>query len=244
MNCSVNNHPTAHSCQYQTDGVTLPLGEILTSRLRKSASFHCESEGGCHGIDHSDRVHATAIYIGRAMNGRLDILSPASILHDIGRRDESASKGIICHAVRGAELAEPILSDLDFDRDDIKEICHCIATHRFRDNNSPQSLEAKILFDADKLDSIGAVGIGRAFLFAGQIGARLHNQDTDVRATASYTSEDTAYREFLVKLCKVKERMLTTIGRQLAEERHQFMKVFFNRLEMEINGGVPDVQGC
>ena len=219
------------------------MGEGLTAQLRETAATYCEVEGGCHGIDHADRVHATAIQIGKAMNGRLDILRPAAILHDIGRKDESASKGRICHAVIGAELARPILQDQGFKRDDIEAICHCIATHRFRDNNPPLSLEAKILFDADKLDSIGAVGIGRAFLFAGQIGARLHNHDIDIHATAPYTSEDTAYREFMVKLCKIRARMLTPIGRQLAEERHQFMKVFFNRLEIEINGGAPDVQG-
>ncbi|MCK4839702.1 MAG: hypothetical protein KAS94_12945, partial [Desulfobulbaceae bacterium] len=61
---------------------------------------------------------------------------------------------------------------------------------------------------------------------------------------APYSSEDTAYREFRLKLCKVRERMLTPIGQQLADDRHQFMKVFFNRLEIEINGGAPDVQGC
>jgi uncharacterized protein len=244
MNCSVNNHAPADSCQFQTGAIEPPLGAELTARLRKAAATYCENEGGCHGIDHADRVSATAIQIGQIMNGRLDIISGAAILHDIGRQDESASKGTICHAVRGTEMARSILDDHGFKRDDIEAICHCIATHRFRDSNPPLSLEAKILFDADKLDSIGAVGIGRAFLFAGQIGAKLHNHGLDIHATAPYTSEDTAYREFRVKLCKVRERMLTPIGQQLAEERHQFMEVFFNRLEIEINGGVPDVQGC
>ncbi len=244
MNCSVNNHATADSCQFQTGAIEPPLGAELTTLLRKNAAIYCEAEGGCHGIDHADRVAATAIHIGKAMNGRLDIISGAAILHDIGRKDESASKGEICHAVRGAELARPILLDHGFKRDDIDKICHCIATHRFRGTNLPLSLEAKILFDADKLDSIGAVGIGRAFLFAGQIGAKLHNHEINIHATAPYSSEDTAYREFRLKLCKVRERMLTPIGQQLADDRHQFMKVFFNRLEIEINGGAPDVQGC
>jgi len=101
----------------------------------------------------------------------------------------------------------------------------------------PQTLEAKILYDADKLDSIGAVGIGRAFLFAGQTGARLHNEsDVDILACKPYSKEDTAYREFKFKMSKIKDRMLTPEGKRLAAERHNFMEVFFERLERETKG--------
>lgn len=217
-----------------------PLGEDLTIKLRKSAAAFCLNEGGCHGLDHSDRVHATAIHIGIAMNGRLDILSAAALLHDIGRKDERESKGIICHAIKGAERAGQILADLGFAQNDIEKISRCIATHRFRDNNPPESLEAKILFDADKLDSVGAIGIGRAFLFAGEVGARLHNHHIDIENTDPYTIEDTAYREFRIKLSKIRDRMLTPIGRQLADDRHHFMELFFSRIEMEITGNGID----
>jgi uncharacterized protein len=243
MNCSINRQAADQTISPADPVAAPPLGIALTARLREAADAYSGTADGCHGRDHADRVHATAIQIGKAMQGRLDILSGAAILHDIGRPEESAGKGAVCHAKRGAELARPILSDLGFHPDDIAQICHCIATHRFRATNPPLSLEARILFDADKLDSIGAIGIGRAFLFAGQVGARLHNQHSDINATSPYTTEDTAYREFRVKLCRIRERMLTTIGRQLAEDRHQFMNAFFNRLEMEINGGAPDVQG-
>lgn len=219
------------------------MGADLTARLRHAVAAFYDGKGGCHDLDHADRVHATAIRIGNLMDSRLDIISAAAILHDIGRKDESASRGEVCHAARGAELAVIILRDLNFGEADISAISHCIATHRYRDANPPKSLEAKILFDADKLDSIGAVGIGRAFLFAGQVGARLHNQNIDIDSTVPYSIEDTAYREFLVKLCKIRDRMLTPIGRQLADDRHQFMTSFFNRLETEIYGGPLDVQG-
>jgi uncharacterized protein len=197
------------------------------------------TEGGSHGPDHSERVLATALTIGKQMQARLDILLPAALLHDIGRKEESASKGKICHAQRGAELAQPILRELGFGEDDIKAVCHCIASHRYRRGLAPQSLEAKILFDADKLDSIGAVGIGRAFLFAGQIGARLHNPEADCSATLPYSLEDTAYREFQVKMSKVREQMLTPVGRLLAEERHAFMLTFFDQLTRESTLSIP-----
>jgi len=220
--------------QEMAEADAFPLGAEVTDRLTRFAATFCDEEGGCHGPDHSARVHRTALYIGRQMGARLDILSAAALLHDIGRRHETETRGGICHAGKGAELARGILAELAFPEASIERIAHCIATHRYRDAKRPQSLEAEILFDADKLDSVGAIGIGRAFLFAGQVGARLHNENSDIRNTESYSVEDTAYREFKVKLCKVKERMLTPVGKRLAQERHAFMEVFFERLEREI----------
>lgn len=133
-------------------------------------------------------------------------------------------------------MAEELLKKLNVETDKINKIVHCIETHRFRGDKIPESREAKILFDADKLDSIGAVGIGRAFLFAGEIGANLHDKDVDLEATAEYTKDDTAYREYLVKLKKIKDKMQTEEGKRLAKERHNFMVEFFDRLNQEVVG--------
>lgn len=183
-----------------------------------------------------------AMAIGKKMQANLVILGISALLHDIGRKAETESKGAICHAEHSAELARPELTLLGYGKDDINHICHCISSHRFRKGNPPQSMEAKILFDADKLDSIGAIGIGRAFLFAGQIGACLHNPEKDPEETEAYSSEDTAYREFQVKMSKVKNHMLTPIGRQIAERRHRFMELFFTELNCEIYGTADGTQ--
>jgi uncharacterized protein len=208
----------------------------LLEALRRISTQYCLEEGGSHGTDHSERVFQLAMAIGCKMDARLDIIAPAALLHDIGRSQESRSKGKICHAEQGAEMAEPLLQDLGYSATDRTAICHCIRAHRFRSSTSPATLEAKIIFDADKLDSIGAIGIGRAFLFAGQIGARLHNAEIDPANTESYSTEDTAYREFQVKMSKVRDQMLTAIGRHLAQRRHEFMETFFVELHREIYG--------
>ncbi|WP_310599089.1 HD domain-containing protein [Desulfobulbus sp.] len=215
------------------------LASDLLQRLRTIGHSFCIAEGGSHGPDHSERVLHTALTIGERMGARLDILAPAALLHDIGRREESRSRGRICHARRGAELAAPLLRELAYGQAEIEAICHCIGSHRFRGAMQPATLEAKILYDADKLDSIGAVGIGRAFLFAGQIGARLHNPELDPAATSSYSLEDTAYREFRIKMSRVRTRMLTSVGRDMAEQRHAFMQIFFDQLTWETNGILP-----
>ena len=168
----------------------------LLAELRRISARHCLEEGGPHGPDHTERVVQNALAIGHELEARLDILAPAALLHDIGRSAESRSKGGICHAEIGAKLAGPLLRGLDFSEEDAEAVCHCIRSHRFRGGSRPESLEAQILFDADKLDSIGAVGIGRAFLFAGQIGSRLNNAELDHETTTAYSGEDTAYREF------------------------------------------------
>jgi len=214
-----------------------PLGKELTERLCRMAESYHDGMGGCHGPDHTERVHKTVLHIGRMMDASLDILSAAALLHDIGRQFETEKQGGVCHAEKGAELAKEILQKLEFSEAFIVEVTHCIETHRYRGDKVPETLEAKILFDADKLDSIGAVGIGRAFLFAGQTGARLHNDsEVDILACKPYSKEDTAYREFKFKMSKVKDKMLTQEGKRLAGERHDFMKLFFQRLEREIKG--------
>jgi len=228
IHCS-KNRETSQDRQHDV----LPLDRQLTSQLFAIASSHCESRGGCHGPDHLERVHGLVLCIGKRMGARLEILSPAAILHDIGRKHESEQKGLLCHAAIGAELARTILTDLNFSKQDREEIIHCIATHRYRGTNIPLTTEAKILYDADKLDSIGATGIGRAFLFAGQIGARLHNTKEDIKGSKPYTEEDTAYREFQVKLRKIRKKMLTQVGQEMAAERHAFMELYFERLNQE-----------
>lgn len=213
-----------------------PLGAEKTEILRRISAGHCAEEGGSHGPDHSERVYAMSLAIGNKLQARLDILAAAALLHDIGRRFESASRGKICHARKGAEMAEEILTGLVFAKPDIEQIAHCIRAHRFRGSDRPETLEARILFDSDKLDSIGAIGIGRAFLFAGQIGARLHDAEADHAKTLSYSRDDTAYREFQVKMSRVRDQMLTPLGRKIADRRHRFMEIFFDELNREMYG--------
>jgi len=100
----------------------------------------------------------------------------------------------------------------------------------------PSTIEARVVYDADKLDSIGAVGLGRAFLFAGEVGARLHNPEVRPETCPSRGPEDSALREFLVKLRWVRDRLLTDAGRRMASGRHEFMLRFFEELDAEVKG--------
>lgn len=204
--------------------------------LRAEARRYFDGARGSHDWDHTERVYNLSLRIGPLEGADMDIVLPAALLHDIGREKESLSHGAVCHAALGAEEAAVVLARLGYDEGFVRAVAHCVAAHRFRGRVRPESVEARVIYDADKLDAVGAVGIGRAFLFAGEIGARLHDPGVDPEKTRSYTREDTAYREFLVKLRFIKGRLLTETGRRIAEDRHAFMTDFFDRLNQEVAG--------
>ena len=200
----------------------------------KDFAVRCFSNArASHDWEHTQRVYNLCMHIGRVEGADLAVLEIAAYLHDVGRSYEDESKGEICHAEKGAEIARNLLAKHSIPDDQMGNIIHCIQSHRFRGDRQPETLEAKVLFDADKLDAIGAVGIARTFLFAGEVGAKLHNPYIEPEDTEPYTEEDTGYREYKLKLSRIKERMLTAEGRRMAEERHAFMKRFFQRLTDE-----------
>ncbi|MDD2390905.1 MAG: HD domain-containing protein [Desulfobacterales bacterium] len=208
-----------------------PLDQIKTI-----ASRLFEGARGSHDWDHTLRVCRLCEHIGPAEAADMDTLMIAAYLHDIGRCYQDRSEGAVCHADKGAQMAWPLIRRLALSKEQKLNIIHCIRSHRFRGSHAPETTEAKVLFDADKLDSIGAIGVARAYLFAGEIGAKLHNPDIPPEDARAYSADDTGYREFKVKLCNIKNRILTREGRKLADERHEFMEAFFNRFLKEYEG--------
>ena len=204
--------------------------------IKDCAEQHLSEANGSHAWEHTQRVYNLCMHIGHVEGADPEVLELAAYLHDIGRFYQDESKGTICHAEKGAEMAHELLEQYPLSAEQKINVLHCIRSHRFRGNSHPETLEAKVLFDADKLDAIGAIGIARAFQFAGEIGAKFHNPSVNPEGTKPYTEEDTGYREFRVKLRKIKARMLTAEGRRMAEERHAFMEVFFERFLQEHEG--------
>ncbi len=205
-------------------------------RIKKEVEKRFGDARGSHDWDHSRRVYRLCERIGPAEGADMDVLRIAALLHDIGRSVQDAANGAVCHAIKGVELAAPLIEDLSLTKAQKENILHCIRTHRYRGRHRPETAEARVLFDADKLDAIGAVGVARAYLFAGELGAKLHNPGNDIENTRSYSVDDTGYREYRVKLCRIKDRILTGTGKQLADERHVYMVGFFERFISEYDG--------
>lgn len=210
--------------------------DTLLTQIRLIAQQRFDNAPGSHDWQHSLRVHRLCQRIGPLEDADMVALETAAYLHDIGRSVPNQNENPICHAVKGAQISKEILDPLSLSIERKENIIHCVRSHRFRGDHSPESTEAKVLFDADKLDAIGAVGIARAYLFAGELGACLHNPDIPPEQAVCYSRNDTGHREYAVKLSKVKDRMLTVHGRQLAVERHAFMETFFERFFKEFEG--------
>jgi len=208
----------------------------LFDDIKQEAKPYFLNAKGSHDWDHVERVYNLCLHIGKKENADLEILKFAALLHDLARTEEQESKGKICHAEKSAEIAREILKKHNIDEEKIEKVVHCIKAHRKRSKEKPKTLEAKILFDADGLDQLGAVGLGRLFLYAGEIGSRLHFKNVDLQKHREYSKDDTAYREFNATVNHIKDRMLTEEGKRIAEERHKFMVNFFDKLNKEVDG--------
>jgi uncharacterized protein len=209
---------------------------FLLFQVRSFARDCFHDARGSHDWEHTLRVVRLCRRIGAGEGADMTVLLVAAYLHDVGRVAQDRSCGGVCHAEMGLRLAEPLISHLALSPQRRDNIRHCIRAHRFRNGHRPRTIEAKVLFDADKLDAIGAVGVARAYLFAGELGACLHNPNLEPEAGQAYSRNDTGYREYKVKLCKIKQRMLTAGGLKIARRRHAFMKVFFQRFLAEYQG--------
>jgi len=217
------------------------MRNYIIKKIEIKAKKYFKGTSGCHDWSHVERVKNLAIKIGKKEKANLFIIEVASILHDIGRKEEFESRGKVCHAERGVELAKEILANFKLKKDDINNILHCILSHRYRNSHIPSTLEAKILSDADKLDAIGAIGIGRAFLFAGGPGSKTLYTGREKKIAKkgfdrSYTKDDSATLEYEIKLKYIKDKILTKTGKKIAQQRHKFMENFFREFWGEVEG--------
>ncbi|MCD4685401.1 MAG: HD domain-containing protein [Anaerolineae bacterium] len=194
-----------------------------------------------HDFDHVLRVLALARRIGAAEGADMRIVETAVLLHDIHRADEDQAAHVLNaetadHAVVGAALARDILRKLDpaSGEDFIAAVSHAIEAHRFRNQIEPETLEAKVVFDADKLDAIGAIGVARAYAYGGMTHQKLWDDVPPDYPGGS--AHHTPHHEYVFKLRRIQDRMQTATGRAIARERHAYIAAFFERLAREVRG--------
>ena len=191
--------------------------EMQTIRAYVETFFR---QSGAHGFDHILRVTRLCEEIGKAEGADMRILIPAALFHDIARPLEEESG--IPHEEEGARIAEEYLRGTGCDAGRIAAIVHAIRTHRFSTGPEPETLEAQVLSDADKLDAMGAVGIARTFMQAGEHGDGFEG----------------AVGHIHDKLLRLRDLMYTDTAREIAERRHALLQEFVDRLEEEIGYGL------
>lgn len=192
-----------------------------------------------HGFDHVLRVYRLAERLAHLEGADLQIVLAAVLLHD-ARTAQAGQAARLDHQHAAAEFAGQILQAEDWPEPRIAAVQHCIRAHRFRDESEqPATLEAQVLFDADKLDAIGAIGVARAVAYAALAGQPAYFPPSDgFLATGELAPGEphSAYHEYLFKLRKLKDRLYTPAARVIAGERHAAMAEFFSRLGKEIQG--------
>ena len=199
----------------------------------EQARRYYEGADAIHDFDHVLRVLALAERLAREEGADLEIVRAATLLHDVARGQGDRLSANHAHA--GAEFAREVLAGQPPEK--VEAVAHAVAAHRFRSGPDPQTLEARVLHDADKLDAIGAIGVARAFAFGGYEGQRLWaDVPAGYRESQATRHEHTPVHEYQIKLSKIKGRLLTESARKLAEGRHTFMVGFFAQLEQEVRG--------
>ncbi len=204
-----------------------------------------------HNFEHVMRVYNLSIYLAKGEKIDMEVLKISALLHDIARRKEDNDKtGDIDHAILGAEMAENILKKINYSQDKINSVKHCVTTHRFRTGNKPKTKEAMILFDADKLDVLGAIGIARCYMFAGQQKQAIFSEtpideyiknnlfNGEINGRIKDNSKHASNIEFQIKLQYIPNKLYTSKAKIIGKEKVKYMKTFFNQLEKEIKGKI------
>ncbi len=193
-----------------------------------------------HGFDHVRRVYRLAERLAEIEGADIEIVRAAALLHD-AHTDQSqgvpSKPSRQSHHESAAEFARQVLQDEGWPEERIASVLHCIRAHRYRDESEqPKTLEARVLFDADKLDAIGAIGVARAIGFAILAGQPIYAPPTPAFLNSGRTQPGeahSAYHEYVFKLSKLKDRLYTRSALTIAETRHQIMVQFFETLAGE-----------
>lgn len=192
-----------------------------------------------HDFSHIERVYRMSERLAKAEGADLEIVHAAALLHD-AEGTAPGGEARLEHHLRSAAFAGEILRAEGWLAERVAAVQHCVRAHRYRDDREPPAtIEAKCLFDADKLDVLGAIGAVRVALYAALAGTPLYAPPS---AQFLQTGKElpgelhSAYHEYLFKLRNVESRLFTPTARSLAQQRGEYLKQFFEQLIAEING--------
>ena len=209
---------------------------INLEQIMRTLQLLLHNQSPAHDFEHIIRVYKNAEMISKQEESvDLDIVLAAALLHDLVVYPKGSSK-TINSADDSAEIAKKILLEYkDYPREKIEKVADAIRTHSYSKRLVPETLEGKILQDADRLDAIGAIGIARTLSVGGSENRSLYNP-TDPFCESERQLDDTQWTldHIKKKLMILKNSMHTKTAKKIAEERTEFMELFLNQLRKEI----------
>ena len=193
------------------------------------------TKDSAHDKEHIYRVLYFALSIAKfEKTVDIDVLISACLLHDIGRVEQFENPNL-CHANIGSIKAYNYLINHNWSLEKAEHIRDCIFTHRYRNENLPASIEAKILFDSDKLDATGTLGIARTLLYKGQVSQPLYSLDQDGNVLDGTNDENPSFfQEYKYKLENIYDKFFTKRGNEIARERQISATSFYNSMLTEV----------
>lgn len=225
------------------------MADTTIERIKKFAEgFFVTNKDSAHNMDHVMRVYHMACKLVENEDADLEVIEIAALLHDIGGEKEiQDTTGRTDHSIESVKLAEPFLRKLKISEAKIKHITDCIISHRYRTENKPQTLEAKVLFDADKLEIVGAIGIARAYTWIGKHNAHIYkkvnikqytkeNQGGKINGKIQDKTKHSPQINWETKDKLILDFLYTKKAKKIAQKRLAFSEMFFEKLEKEIEG--------
>lgn len=207
----------------------------LIEKTREFVAYFLEGEPSSHDMSHINRVEALCLEIQKEEGGNPLILHLAALLHDVGVIKEHEEGGD--HALYSAEIASEFLGKTGLEKEIIEAVTDCILTHRFSGEKRPETIEARILQDADRLDALGAVGIFRAVFSMGAL--RMLKYTTGIDKGSSKKTvyvEDPleGFNEYMqYKPFTIPEKLNTEASKRIAAERLKIMRLYLEALNLE-----------
>lgn len=194
-----------------------------------------DNSDGSHDLSHIHRVWKNVCRIQAVDGGDLKVLLAATILHDcvVVEKDSPLRSQA---STLSSQKAASILESMDWPTSEIELAAGAIKAHSFSAGIEPETLEAKILQDADRLDAIGAVGVARCFYVSGRLGRTLYDFENPTAAGREFDDKTFAIEHFHTKLLKLNSGFRTGEGTRLAQQRHDRLESFLTEFMDEING--------
>ena len=191
------------------------------------------TQDAAHDISHIKRVVKTAKALCAQEQAKLEVVLPAAYLHDCftfpkNHPDKAQSSKM------AADKAISFLRSIDYPTSYLDEIHHAIVTHSYSANITPETLEAQIVQDADRLDSLGAIGIARCLYVGQSFNAELYNHEDPFATQRDLDDKHYSVDHFYVKLFKLSETMNTESAKLEANKRTDYMRSFLKQLGAEV----------
>lgn len=193
-----------------------------------------------HDISHLERTMNTALYLQSKEGGDRIVIGIAAFLHDVHRIMQNETGNFVCPK-DSLDTVKNILKYINLSNEQIEKICYCIEYHEQYNwnGNNVDDINTLILQDADNLDAIGAIGIGRTFFYGGAHNVVMYNPSVPLNEKNDYVesnvNDESTIHHFYHKLFKLQDNMNTKTAKELAEKRTNFMKNFVNEFLSEWN---------